>query len=208
MQPPSPKKFIPAGFVVWAQFYPGEPQFTKNKKASGARANGIRYEKKVQEYLRKQVEGGGGCCGNCKTPWPKDSSSPPCDDSFCTFPYREGGQLELIPSPWLVFKSGDRNSRDRFCQPDSLLVDTERKHITIVEIKLQHTSAAWWQIRQLYEPVLRRIYTNYTFSAMEIVKWLDPQTPFPETFFYAESVFDQNSEAKFGVHIFDPRGRW
>lgn len=176
MTPQAPKKFIPAGFVVWAQFYPGQPEFTKNHKARGSRAEGLRYEKKAQEYLEKQLE--------------------------------QGQDLELIQSPWLVFKSGDRNSRDRFCQPDSLLVDLSNRHITIIEIKLQHTASAWWQVRQLYEPVLRRIYTNYTFSALEIVKWLDPDVAFPETFYYAENIFDRNSEHKFGVHIFDPRGRW
>src|SRR5687767_874009 len=110
MQPPSPKKFIPAGFVVWAQFYPGQPEFTKNKKATGARANGLRYEKKAQEYLRKQ--------------WQER-------EDRCAIP--EGTLTELATSPWLVFKSGDRNSRDRFCQPDALIIDTEKKHITIVE---------------------------------------------------------------------------
>lgn len=175
-----PKKFIPAGFVVWASFFPGEPEFTKGAKPRGARADGVRYERKAQEYLAKHVP--------------------------------EGSQLELLSSPWLVFKSGSREARDRFCQPDALLINSEAKHITIVEIKLQHTAFAWWQVRQLYEPVLRRVYTNYTFSALEIVKWLDPSIAFPETFYYAKSVLDRGedneSKSKFGVHIFDPRGRW
>lgn len=172
---PPPKKFIPAGFVVWAQFFPGEPSFKKRtQKARGSQAEGIRYETKAQEYLAKSVPEG----------W------------------------ELIPSPWLVFKSGSADSRDRFCQPDSLLVNVEKKHVRIVEVKLQHTSYAWWQVRHLYEPVLKRIYTNYSFSAVEIVKWLDPQTAFPENFFYAQTPLEEHEEKKFGVHIFDPRGRW
>lgn len=179
-QYPAPKKFLPAGFVVWAQFFPGEPPFTKSSKPRGSRADGVRYETKTQEYLKQTVA-------------------------------KEEG-LELIQSPWLVFKSGSRDARDRFCQPDSLIVNKEAKHITIVEVKLQHTSFAWWQVRQLYEPVLRRIYTNHTFSALEIVKWLDPSVAFPETFYYAKSPLDRGEEneskSRFGVHIFDPRGRW
>lgn len=184
---PPPKKFIPAGFVVWAQFFPGEPEFTKGSKPRGSRADGVRYEAKAQEYLRKTL-----------APATEGSDS--------------SQSLELLSSPWLVYKSGNREARDRFCQPDALLINSERKHITIVEIKLQHTAAAWWQVRQLYEPVLRRIYTNYSFSALEIVKWLDPSVAFPETFYYAKSPLDRGedneSKSKFGVHIFDPRGRW
>lgn len=179
-----PKKFIPAGFVVWAQFYPGQPQFTNTSKPRGSRADGIRYEQKAQAYLRKGFEA----------------------DPFGRFRNDDG--WELLPSPWLVFKAGSRDARDRFCQPDALLVNQELKHCAIVEIKLQHTPHAWWQVRQLYEPVLRRVYTNYAFSAMEIVKWLDPSIAFPETFYYAQNPLDRNSEHKFGVHIFDPRGRW
>ena len=169
-----PKKFAPAGFVVWAQNFPHEPQFLRGTKPKGSRAEGVRYEAKVQEFLRSK--------------FPPES---------------------LISSPWFVFKSGSHAARDRFCQPDALLIDSEAKHVTIIEIKLQHTAFAWWQVRQLYEPVLRRVYTNHTFSALEIVKWLDPNIAFPETFYYAESVEDRGSgTSKFGVHIFDPRGRW
>lgn len=170
--PTPPAKFSPAGSVYWAQFFPGTPSHAKNIRAKGARAEGIRYEKKALEYLKKQVE-------------------------------KRKDEYELILSPWLVFRSG-QNPKDRFAQPDALLYHQESKTITIVEVKLQHTAAAWWQVRQLYEPILRHIYPGFRFEALEIVRWLDPRTPFPETFFYAENVFETES-GKFGVHIYDPR---
>lgn len=169
-RPPGlPSNFSPAGFVYWAQFFPGQPSHIKPQRARGARAEGIRYEKKVQEFLKKQ----------------------------------DWGDYELIPSPWIIFRTGE-SKRDRFCQPDALLVNVKTKHIVVIEIKLQHTQNAWWQIRQLYEPVLRIIYPGYTFSPIEIVRWLDSRAVFPETFRHCEAVLPITGP-QFGVHIYDPR---
>lgn len=169
----APERFVPAGDVTWAAFIPGSPSFISSKKVSGTRAQGVRYEKRAQAYLKRMIDLTG-----------------------------TAGE-SLLQSPWLAFKANG-SLRERYCQPDAVLVDTSNKHITIFEVKLQHTSAAWWQVRQLYEPVLRVIYPGFSFSAIEIVKWLEPKTTFPETFFYAENIFARDG-SKFGVHIYDPR---
>lgn len=80
-----------------------------------------------------------------------------------------------VPSPWFRF---DR----RLCNPDGLLFVPEEKAIIIVEIKLRHTSDSWWQLRQLYAPVVSCFYkTSAThFWLLELVKWFDPATRYPE----------------------------
>jgi hypothetical protein len=82
-----------------------------------------------------------------------------------------------IPSPWLIFENGDGHMR--YCQPDGFLLDIPNGTITVVEIKYQHTSDAWWQIWHLYMPVLRSIFPTFEFRGIEIVKWYDATTEFP-----------------------------
>lgn len=170
-----PRKFVPAGFVTWAQFAPDEPDYikTNKKRVTGARAAGLRYEAKAKIMLQRTI--------------------PEADSN---------NSNQLLVGPWLMFKAG--NDKIRYCQPDALLIDLENKRVVIYEIKLQHTSQAWWQVRKLYQPVLERIYTNYSFVCVEVVKWLDAHAAFPETFYYAESPMDL-TDGKFGVHIYDGR---
>jgi hypothetical protein len=86
-----------------------------------------------------------------------------------TLTFREG--------PWLEYE--DKSGR-RYCQPDGLLVWAGAKRATILEIKYQHTSDAWYQLKQLYLPVLRVAMPGYSFGLLEIVHWFDPATPWPE----------------------------
>ncbi len=84
-----------------------------------------------------------------------------------------------LPSPWFYYKG---NNRLRWCQPDGLLFNFRTGHLIIVEIKYNHTSDAWWQLRKLYFPIIVRIFPPelWTISVLEVVKWYDPATHFPE----------------------------
>lgn len=174
-----PSRFNPAGEVIWAQFAPEPPSFKSNEKMKGKRHEGMLYEVKAQEYIQETVE--------------EEKIS--------------NKELSYLRSPWITFKSnGDTQNQLRFCQPDGVLIDLAKKHITMIEIKLQHTSDAWWQLRELYEPVLRHIYQGFTFSAVEVVRWLDPHVAFPEIFHFAPSVLGVRKNS-FGVHIFYQKKR-
>jgi hypothetical protein len=51
---------------------------------------------------------------------------------------------------------------------------------TIFEIKSQHMPEAWWQLRKLYEPVVRQLpFVNGT-SCVEVTRSYDPSMGFPE----------------------------
>ena len=86
---------------------------------------------------------------------------------------------KYAPSPWFkYFDSGDENLK--WCQPDGIYVDLKRKLIVIVEIKLRHTSAAWWQLERKYLPVVRHLYgEDYKYALVEVCKWFDGTEPFP-----------------------------
>ena len=164
---PPPRRFIPAGAVQTAELIFSPPPFINtHKKRRGKRAEGIRYEYAVQDFL--DVEHG---------------------DFF-------------LPSPWLRFTAYHTGDKVRFCQPDGLLFDFASGTITLVEIKLKHVAAAWWQTRHLYQPVVQKLFPPdlWTISICEIVHWLDPHTLFPEKFNYAQDITDV-PRGGFGVHV-------
>ena len=105
---------------------------------------------------------------------------------------------EYVRSPWFHFLSKGW----KWCQPDGLFIDILSGKIIIVEIKLRHTSNAWWQTRRLYEPVIQGIFptSSWTYSILEVVHWYDPDTAFPEHFTFASTPFDV-PDSGFGVHI-------
>ena len=110
-----------------------------------------------------------------------------------------------IAGPWFSFCRGDSLQRD-WCQPDGLLIDIVAGLITLIEIKLRHTSDAWWQTRHLYLPVISAFFGTemWKFNILEIVRWYDPDTQFPERYHLVPQVGILQPD-KFGVHIWKPR---
>lgn len=169
--------FFPASDVTFAEFSKVKPKFTENPVSAFTRAQkeGLRYEKKALEYLRELLI-------NAK------------DVNF-----------ELFTSPWIIFKQGsDPRTRLRFCQPDAVFISETNKRIIIVEIKYQHTPDAWRQLRLLYEPVIKFMYPDFDIALVEICRWFDPHTQFPEQYYYNENPL-QSTFGKLGVHIYHPR---
>lgn len=185
--------FVPAGRVAWAQMLDYPPRFISegrvrsngNGRASNSnytrqQREGLRYERRALMYLQELAD------------------------------TRASKDYILLANSWFMFKSesnsnsnSNSNNNPRFCQTDGLLFNSTEKKIILVEIKLQHTNAAWRQIRLLYEPVLKVIYPEYSIAAIELCKWLDPHSSFPEQYFYAEDVFSAAPD-KFGVHLYKP----
>ena len=109
-------------------------------------------------------------------------------------------------SPWFRFRSKGC-ARFYYCQPDGLDFDINRGLITIVEFKLQHTSNAWWQTRKLYEPVVKYVFGDiWEYAVIEIVKWYDPHTSFPENIRLTPDLSFKNIlPGKFHLHIWNGR---
>lgn len=166
---------IPAGVVVEANFASKPPRFVKPTKQTSARRAGLIYERKAQGYILRKLE---------EVP---------------------NKHRRVTPSPWIVFRSkGDGPNQVRYCQPDCLIFDGWERKITIVEIKLQHCAEAYNQVRKLYEPVLKVMYPNYQFAALELVQWFDPHIPFVETYYFEPHICDAETN-RFAIHIWNPR---
>lgn len=173
----SEKTFYPASGVTFATFTTQRPKFTENPINAFTRAQkeGLRYEKKVHEYLKSLL---------IKS---------------------QNMDFEIKISPWIMFRAqSDDRKRIRFCQPDVLLISKDNSRIVLCEIKYQHTNDAWKQLRLLYEPVLKHIYPLASIACLEICKWFDPHTNFGEHFYYSEDPL-QATASQLGVHIFRPR---
>jgi hypothetical protein len=115
-----------------------------------------------------------------------------------------------LVGPWLRFTSR-QNVGLKYCQPDAVVIEKDLLRATVFEIKLKHTSDAWWQVRQLYIPVLRALLPpSFTFVAVELVKWFDGHTCFPEAFKYLDALDAKRLSGLetecFHVHIWNGKG--
>jgi hypothetical protein len=93
--------------------------------------------------------------------------------------------------------------RIRYCQPDGLLVLPARNILLIVEVKYSHTADAYWQLENLYVPVLRCFLgpaNPWQIATCEVVKWFDPSTAFPTRLAMCEDLTQVRVNA-FNVHI-------
>lgn len=86
--------------------------------------------------------------------------------------------------PWFLFR--DRYGTRR-CQPDMLF--PLHGWTVIAEIKANHTTDAWWQLRKLYEPVVAWADGCNT-KLLVITENFDPAVPWPEELFIMDSVAD------------------
>ena len=132
--------------VTWAEFSTWEPSFEgKRSRSTGAQANGIRYERKVQRYLT----------------------------ALCSGHY--------VPAPWFRYCTHN-HPHWHYCQPDGLLFNYNRNLITIVEIKLGHSLQAWWQVQNLYRPVINFVFgSRWSLAACEVTARHDPAIAFPNS---------------------------
>lgn len=103
-------------------------------------------------------------------------------------------------APWIQYQNGAL----RFCQPDALLF-LPGNQIVIVEAKLTHTADAYWQLRLLYEPVLRILYPEACIHVLEITRSFDPAVAMPEEmvlfFDYKEFLKHLPSTAQKEVYV-------
>lgn len=164
-RPPPHSSFKPARDVRWA--YPSQtppPFINLNRKRSGRKAQGIRYERKVHDWLR---------------------------DRYSIY----------FDSQWFRFFAG---AALRWCQCDGLIIDPHSGRITIVEVKYQHTFDAWYQLFELYLPVVQVAFgPMWTVSCCEVVKWYDSAVAGdPRPTLVASP--DLARPGQFAVHILTP----
>lgn len=120
--------------------------------------------------------------------------------------------LELVDDAhsdvWWQYFEG-RSPIPRRCQTDVVAFNEDFRLITVFEIKSQHTSDSWWQLRHLYEPVLLAVYgLNWRVNVVEVCRIFDPAVKFPEPIFDIKNevlnAWTKTPHPEFGVHRWRP----
>jgi hypothetical protein len=93
----------------------------------------------------------------------------------------------FVPSPWFRYING--KDAVRWCQPDGILRIED--FVAIFEIKIRFMGAAWWQLRRLYEPVVRRAFFAKQVGVFIVCGSLDPSETFPEEYALLDSLSGQ-----------------
>lgn len=163
-----PPSFTPVREVVRAEFVK-PPSFDMNPRRghTGARAAGLRYERKAHDLLENRYG------------W------------------------RYLRSPWIRFYG---EGKVRLCQPDGLLFDFARGRITILEIKLRHTPDTYYQVMDLYLPVVEVLFPRklWDIRLCEVCGWYDVATKFP----YPTQLRENPEDAEhgfIGIHILSAR---
>lgn len=103
---------------------------------------------------------------------------------------------QYLQGPWFRFES--QTGGIRWCQPDALVLKAQ--DVTILEFKYQHTFDAWWQMFELYAPVVKFLFPTLRIAHCEVVKWYDPSTYCePKAILAADPL--RVSPDQFHVHI-------
>ena len=107
--------------------------------------------------------------------------------------------LAFIPSPWWEYQEGTRTA---YCQMDGVLVLEESSTLLIVECKYSHTVEAFWQLENVYVPVLKAFLagSRMQIATVEVVKWFDPAVRYPRRPVLRSRLEDVKVN-EFAVHI-------
>lgn len=106
--------------------------------------------------------------------------------------------VEFEPGPWYCYKA-EHEERKKFCQLDGILHRPDGS-LVLLECKYNHCPDAFFQLTNLYLPVVRKLYPTVDLALCEVVKWYDPAVVFPS----AITLLPRIHEAKagvFSVHI-------
>lgn len=82
------------------------------------------------------------------------------------------GSWDTFPGQWLSYTNSF--GVDHYCQPDWFAVNFDRWEVLIVEVKLTRVSKAWWQLNELYKPVLKKMFSAFDFACLEIASKVVP----------------------------------
>ena len=103
-----------------------------------------------------------------------------------------------VAGPWYCYKHSGEERR-KYCQLDGVL-DRGLKRFALLEIKYSHCPESYFQLTNLYLPIMRFLWPGYSFSLIEVVKWYDPAVVFPVPITLLPKLHEAHAE-NFSVHI-------
>lgn len=147
-------------------------------------------------YIPHEIKTAGRSAAPFKRPSGGAASSP-AQKAGLRFQRRIEHALRTIYSaeigPW--FRYTDAGIIPRWCQPDALILSPRP---IVIEIKTRWMDTAWWQLSQLYVPVLRKAF-GCEFSPVAIVRSFDPSVMVPEQPVLLPNLNELLPDGKLGV---------
>jgi hypothetical protein len=110
---------------------------------------------------------------------------------------------EFLRQPTFRFNNG--RALDEFAVPDAIhLLDGV---LTIIEIKLRHTADAWYQLNDLYRPIVARAYPSLHINMLEICRHYDRSVRLPFKPLIVDDLrhFVSRPQDQFGISIWSGR---
>jgi hypothetical protein len=114
------------------------------------------------------------------------------------------GQYDTyMPGLWFCYGTA-QGDNTRWCQPDGILLDLHKPALYIIEVKLSHTERSFWQLRELYLPVVTRAWgADWPVRLVEVVRWYNPDAEYPGKIKLISEI-EQASPESIGVFIWSP----
>lgn len=112
-------------------------------------------------------------------------------------------ELRYFPAPWIQYGAGGRGG---WAQPDGLLLLEDPARVVICEIKLSHTAQSYYQVENLYRPLVEHLFRRSPrrVCSVEITRWYDCAIAFPVKPRVERSILAATPGA-FVVHTFFDR---
>ena len=102
-----------------------------------------------------------------------------------------------VPISFQEFPLNGQYSRPSTAIPDAFLLSADRKSLCVIEIKLRHSTDAWFQLGRFYLPLMRKILGgSHILKSLEICRYYDPGVKLParkEVILNMEDVFSLKS---------------
>lgn len=125
--------------------------------------------------------------------------------------FRETFGSFYLPSVWFAYRRRSQPRIVNFAQPDAFLLDFPKGICTVVEIKYNHTTEAYFQLIDKYIPLLNHFFHYkekglWRFAPVEVVYWYDKAVDFPCQISLRDSIAKVKPN-EFGVHIWRPNSK-
>lgn len=117
---------------------------------------------------------------------------------------------ELLPHfishlPFIFYSDGVRER----CIPDGLAFsEASYPQLTVIEIKHRHTADAWFQLNNLYLPVVRKAFPRHKLKLLEVCTCFDPDISIPAVVTQVDDLREWVNEmptGEFGVYSWRDR---
>lgn len=112
--------------------------------------------------------------------------------------------LRYFPSQWITYGDG---AGTRWAQLDGLILLENPARAVITEVKLSHTADAYFQLTNLYRPLVTHLLrrSGRVVCTVEITKWYDCAVRFPCQVQLLSDLDAARGDC-FGVNIFNRDG--